>query len=353
MFTRKDKESESNDKTIASISSLNMPVMNNSMESKSMDGKRTPTSAEIRKLVKNARIPVHVIYNGHNFFKMVSRFSYFDSLATTIMRNNSCNFEVFYRSKEGNMIRCDLRYTIGICYDMIDPDTLPWKLDLNKLPGERRDIQKMHMNVLKHSHYLEYGNVTHLSNLSKSQYVDIQRDMLNEIFECPHVTLNSNGQNNPIATRIHFSDGSSLVRKMCTNDSVYGIIQGILVSHVRAGDITYLKNVDNWLHICLPNAKASIQQYINKDKITITFRSVGSTPMITKNIIKISSLSTIAACGAYILKKLGSNVVYNSTKLQFYLDGLFLVDEQESIYNLTLDDSDRLSLYYSIGDAWL
>jgi hypothetical protein len=320
------------------------------------------TNSAIRTLIKNARIPVHIIYEGKDYFKMIPRFSYFDATATSITLNNSCNFAFIYRLKDKtDEITCDDRFTVGISYDMIDPDTLPWKLELRKLPGKRRDFQKLHMNALKHAEYIEKGNISRISNLSKQQYQDIQKDIYLETFDCPHAGENEIGSSNsnkgnkkrqPIATRIHFSDGTSLVRKMDKKDSVYGIIQGILVSHVRAGDIPYMKNVDNWLHICFPNAKANVPQCINSRKITITFRSVGSTPMIIQNIIRISSVSTISFCNEYVLKKLGKSVA-DGTKLYFYLDGLFLVDDKETLYNLCFENCDKISLYYSDGEAWV
>jgi len=302
---------------------------------------------EIRKMVTNAKIPVHVVYEGKESFKMVPRFSYFDSIATMILQNNDCNFSFIYRYADGRETVCDDRFSVGIVYDMIDPDTLPWRIELRRAEGSRKDYQQHHINALKQAEYLETGSISGISNLSKQQYRKIHSDIQHEEFTCPF-TYDLSRERAKVATRIHFADGTSLVRRMDQNDSVFGIIQGIPVSHVRLKDILYLKNVDNWMHICFPNASVNASNYISSKKLLVTFRAVGSTPQIAKNVVKISSASTIGTCKEYVQKLLSAE-----TQLFFYFEGLFSTEDAEILYNLCPDGVDRLSLFYSIDQAWV
>lgn len=329
---------------------------------------------DIRDLVRNARIPIHVVYTtnkegvAQDHFRMVPRFSYFDALATSILKNNSCDYSFIYRWKDGSERTCDKRFSVGVVYDLMDPDTLPWKLTLRKHDVPSDDIVtenendgrlcgfKRHLNAIKHAEYLEHGNVTRITSLSKKDISEIERDILSETFLCPHIYQGQH-TSKVVAVRIHFADGTSVVRKMGVSDSVYGIIQGIVVSRVRVGDIIYLKDVDNWIHICFPNATPELGNFIKEKKVTVTFRSVGSTPMILQNVVRLSSVATITACLEYVAGKLKiwTKSSMEPISLHFYLDGMLSVSTEEPLYNLCLDDSPscRMTLYYSIGDAWV
>lgn len=211
------------------------------------------------------------------------------------------------------------------------------------------------MNSLKYAEYIETGNVTRINNFSREQYAIIHRDILQETFECQDTYKAIKDRSDNVAVRIHFSDGSSFVRKMTGDSSLYGMIQGILVSKVRVKDVLYLKQVDNWLHVCLPNAVADVSRYMGDRKITVTFRSVASTPMIVKNVVKIPVASSIKTCKDYVRKKMSRSLMEPTNpnvELYFYLEGLFWVSDEEPLYNLCLDEANRLTLYYSIGEAW-
>jgi len=300
---------------------------------------------------------------------MVPRFAYFDTLATSILKNNTCDFSFIYRSKN-NTTTCDKRYSIGVIYDLIDPDTLPWKLTLQKeTTSSRVNRFKEHLNAVKHADYIERGNVSRITALSRKQISIIERDIVTEQFDCPYIydannanvvnnVNNANGNDvnrHHVAVRIHFADDTSIVRRMKPSESIYGIIQGIVVSRVRIGDILYMKDVDNWMHICFPNATPIIG-HIKEKKVMVTFLSVGSTPMIRQNVVRLSSTATISACVEYIKRKLqlDDDSDGNTTNLQLYLDGNVSVHPQEALYNLCLNDNVpcRVTLYYSIGDAW-
>src|SRR5690349_25091516 len=85
----------------------------------------------LRSIIRSAKIPIHVCLTNatlgkeeiRDHFKMVPRFSYFDSLASYILRNNDCNYIFRY-----NGILCDDRFPVGVVYDLLDPDEIPWKL---------------------------------------------------------------------------------------------------------------------------------------------------------------------------------------------------------------------------------
>ena len=53
----------------------------------------------VKQLVYNGEIPVTIFYNGESYFKMVSRLSYFDNLATMIMKNNGCDYIFSFKDK--------------------------------------------------------------------------------------------------------------------------------------------------------------------------------------------------------------------------------------------------------------
>lgn len=304
----------------------------------------------LRTIVRSAKIPIHVFrvdvpsdeFPDH--FKMVPRFSYFESLASAILKNNDCDYVFTY-----NGVRCDDRFPVGISYDLFDPDEIPWRLVLERKPGKRKDFERLHMNSLKYAEYIETGNVTRINNFSREQYATIHRDILQETFQCADTLEAIRNRDAIVAVRIHFSDGSSFVRKMSGDSSIYGVVQGILVSKVRVKDVLYLKQVDNWLHVCLPNAIADVSKYIQDRKITVCFRSVASTPMIVKNIVKIPLSSTIEICRNYVSEKISKK---SSVELCFYVEGLFRVYDEEPLFNMCLDEANKLTLYYSLGEAW-
>jgi hypothetical protein len=305
----------------------------------------------IRKQVIISKIPVHIIYSGTDYFKMVSRFSYMDTLATLILKNNSCGFNFFYNNKKLNE-----KYPIGVLYDLSDPDMLPWKLVLLKNETDLRpDFSMIHLNALKHAEYLETGNIARLTNMSKIQHMQLMRDVSLEKYTNPFI-LSPPDPLRKVAIRIHFSDGQSLVICNKQNAFIYGIIQGILVEKTQLKHLIMLKNVDNWLHICFPNTITSSNISVNIDEqnnnkdIIVTFRSVGSTPIIKNNIIRFNDSTTISNCKEYVSSCLGCNYIIGTMFL--YMDGMFSVEDDEPLYNLTLRRKDNLILYYSLCDAW-
>jgi hypothetical protein len=318
---------------------------------------KTVTVDAIRSIVTRAKIPIHVTIDRaisdslgidtRDVFKMIPRFSYFDSLASNLLRNNECDFAFYYHG-----VRCDDRYPVGVIYDILNPIEIPWSLTLKRLTGKRKKSEQIHMNAFKYAEYLETGNIARINHLSKVQCLALQRDITSERFDCEH-TFIKNRRVSALAVRIHFSDGISFVRKMPLDAPIYGIVQGILISNVRVGDIVYLKQVDGWLHISIPTAVPDISDFVQTRKVTVTFRAVASTPMIVHNVIKLSIGETIGICAEYIRQNLQlRNNDQDSNNIYLYVEGMFLADEQEPLYNLCLDDSDQMTLYYSLKEAW-
>ena len=215
---------------------------------------------------------------------------------------------------------------------------------------QRRDVSVMHMNALKHAEYIETGNVQRLTNMSKKQHLQLARDMsmgnyANEIvFPGPE-------PGRKIATRIHFSDGQSLVISNKPHSVLFGIIQGILVEKTKVENLLVLKSVDNWLHVCFPNTVTSTPLDTTNNEIVVTFRSVGSTPMIKNNVAQFKETATTATCEQYVIKQLGKHC--EDGGLFLYVDGMFLAKRDEPLYNLTLRKKKTLTLYYSNKEAWV
>jgi len=301
---------------------------------------------EIRDLVRSARIPVHVTYENREYFKMVARLSYFDALATSILNNNECRFSFLYRSKNGEMIECDPRFPVGVAYDVLDPDQVPWRLALVKTTGTRVRFEKLYINALKHAEYVEENGVSRISALSRTECDRMYRSMQMETYDDRHAQTSFS-----VATRFHFSDGKTLVKRMKSNATVFGMVQGILISQVKLQEVRYLKYADNWMHICFPNASTDVEQAMKNRKIQVVFRSVGSAPIVRKNVVRLSATSTASACSTYVRKNLNLS---SSARVYLYLNGLFAVHDDETLYNLcTEDDQEGITLYYSLSEAWL
>jgi hypothetical protein len=274
-------------------------------------------------------------------------------LATQILKNNSCGFRFLHKDTV-----LDERYSVGVLYDIRDPDVLPWELVLYKLDDcERRKAHEIHINALKHAEYVEIGNINVVNNMSRHDHVRLVRDLTMEKYDNPFMYREVPNER-PIATRVHFSDGNSLIICNRPDVSVFGIVQGLLISKSRAGDLRMLKDVDNWLHICFPNAAASSTETNdrnggnggnNSNKIVVTFRSVAATPLIKENVVRFPKLTTIKQCRQYIERRLGAQ--YDGRKLFLYVDGMFLAEEDESLLNIAMDKS-WTTLYYSTVEAW-
>ena len=355
---------------------------------------RSSNQNRIRDLVHKGTIPIHVYYKREDFvpsididninsrneedldtdhFRIVPRCCYLEDLATSIMKDNCTPFKFFHivstsNGKENDAgTRLDDRFQIGILFDTICPDSIPWKLTLRKCSssldkdGEieiRKDLLKNHVSIMKHAEYVETnGNIRKFSTFTRQDYKTVNGCISNRLN-----SKNENEQNlidkylsikvdqfgksdRPfIATRFHFKDGKSKVIQLSLEEKVFGICQGIVLKNYAIKDILQLKSTDNWLHISFPNATS---ETTDEKKVKITFRSVGGTSMIKDSVVLIDETNKVRQCSRYVKKQLkATDPVY------LYLDGLFLVDEKEEISNLH-KGTGKLNLYYSTSEAWL
>ena len=339
---------------------------------------------EIRTMITSGRIPVHVVHNNKDYFRNVPRMSYFSSLATSILLNNQCLFTFSLNapntretqtSNTNNINICDDRFSIGVAYDLSDPSHLPWKLylttskkddngngnslkenkkiyeeteNVKETENERRDMFKEHTNNLRQAEFIETGNIARLNNMSVEEYKRMKKSIMHDNYDISNIFTIPNKQ---VAVRYHFNDKETIVISHDMHKPLFGVCQGRVLWDVPAVNAIYLKDVDNFLHLCFPNAKAEINSEL-KEPVIVTLRPVPGTLLIKDNIVKLSGESRLEVCENYVKKKL--NLRGN---LFMYYDGLFLIDKNEPLYNLCVGGkcakTRKLTIFYSISEAWL
>ena len=346
----------------------------------------------LRKKITSGSIPIHIIFNGKDYFKICNRFSYFDALATSILKSDLKNFQFFYGEK-----LCDDKYSIGVCFDVMGCKNLPFTLMLRSFDKDtsRRDIFSEHLNSIKFAEYLEKEKLEKTVNLSKFNHNSITNMLMTEDFlntktmslfynnpyfikcqddenEIDTKTEKKIGNNNNlekdksienndlvtrlnneknrlkcIATRYHFKDGTTIVVKTPENSRIFGICQGILLPNIMAKDAYVLKDIDNWLHISFSNATSTALQEYKSKKITIVFRPIGGTKIIKDSTIIITITSKVHICENYLKEKLCF-----SKRVFLYLEGLFLIDPEEYLFNISMS-KEKITISYSLVEAWI
>ena len=305
------------------------------------------TEEQIHNVIKKGSLPIEISYDGTVYFKMIHRLSYFDNLATLILRNNECNYNFIYNGKI-----LSKRFTIGVAYDLSSPENLPWTITLTKEKGKRFDYVKHHIMSMKHAEYLQVGNIQKFTNLSKYQHKKLEHVIKCSLWNDPSLDtfISSNNQFTPC--RFHFKDGKTKVALMKKDDKIFGICQGILIPKLKVGSLTLFKSIDNWIHVVYPNAMLKMDDN-NSNIIDIILRPVANTPLLkpSTSTLRISDTSRVKDVTNYIKTQ-----IKDHKEFYLYYESLFLMEPEEHLYNYlinTVKNNSKIIIYYSAQEAWI
>lgn len=298
-------------------------------------------SVDVNSLIYEGSIPAAITHNDVTYYKIIQRGSYFDHLATQILRNNTVSYSVMYEHKV-----LPLDFPVGVAYDLSGVRELPWKIEIHvKDPSQTRESSRdLLLGALRHAEYVTRGYVKDTIRFTKDQLRDLDHQVTsgNGVYKEERSTAMDSLEN--VAVRFHFGNGLSKVQSLTPDDTVFGIVQGILLSPSKAKYITSLKHSDNWLHVVLPNAKTPMER---DSPVCIKLVSVGSTPILKNDILRVSKTKTCGSCMEYIAKKLQFR-----GRIYMYVDGIVPMLPSDTIGNYVIN-KDKITVYYSIEKAWL
>jgi hypothetical protein len=322
----------------------------------------------LRQMIQLGSVPICVEYDGNEYYRIVQRMSFFDALATDILRNNSSAFT--FMTEDGRL--CQRVYPVGVAIDAlwshVPHEGFPRRIKLYKHDQEQRSsFSKMFMSSCKHADYVNLGNTSRIDKLPKRSSERISTYVENSapsLFSLSFFSLDKGCQREYVAIRYHFYDGT-VVRKISMNDRIpmpqdgNVVIHGIPVPKELTGkDAVLFTDLDQWVHIIVRNG--SLSSFIGSvtDRIRVQFLSAGATAMIKGNIVLVSENRTVAFCKEYISRKLLGGEIdgekkmkMKSNHLYIYSDATFRVHDDELLHSLALGRK-KLVLYYSLSEVW-
>lgn len=234
-------------------------------------------------------------------------------------------------------------------------------MKLQKLEHEREPFSKVFISSLKFAEFIENGTTAALDKLSRKDIEKISRSVEHH-HNHPYILNHSifdwrqKKQKKKIAVRYHCSKGLSIAKGLQPTDLLTGeafFNNGIkFANEITAADASLFTDVDNWIHVSLPNFTIDdLLKSLDTDKRTTRVQlkaAGGGTSMIKDNVLRVSVKRPVSFCREYIRRKLG---VTADTEIYLYSTGTFKVHDDELLGSLIAGGKDIL-LYYSLSEVW-